>query len=101
MPRKPPPFTSPAVASPSIFERNRLEVAGADAARRRQVAIERAHHECQGRPKGKPCTFVAWSHALESQLEIREREDDPNRPLVLCLDCQRWFDKYHARKKAS
>lgn len=99
MPRKPPPTTNPAVGSQSVFEQNRAEIAGAD--QRRLLAIERAHHECQGRPKGKPCTFVAWSHALEAQLEIREREDDPNRPLVLCLDCQRWFDKYHARKKAS
>lgn len=77
----------------------RAEAAQGD--QRRLLAIERSHHECEGKPKGKPCSFVAWSHALEAQLEIREREDDPDRPIVLCPACQVRHDKYHARRKAS
>jgi hypothetical protein len=51
---------------------------GADA---RQIASERINHECE------KCGWLAWSSAQAHELELREREDEPGRPLVLCPSC--------------
>jgi hypothetical protein len=51
---------------------------GADA---RQIAIERTNHECE------KCGWLAWSNARATELELRERKDEPGRPLVLCPSC--------------
>ena len=50
--KKPPSLTESASAKSLADHAERIE-------RRRRVAIERSHHECEGRPKGKPCGFVA------------------------------------------
>jgi hypothetical protein len=42
----------------------------------RQRALLRVGNECEGRR----CGFVGWNRALETQLQIREREGDPESP---------------------
>jgi hypothetical protein len=59
---------------------------------RRKSAIARHYGECQGKVKGRNCYFVAWTPALEAELDLRERDEDPVNPLLLCSDCQARFD---------
>jgi Zn finger protein HypA/HybF involved in hydrogenase expression len=57
---------------------------------RRRIAIERVEHECEA------CGWLAWSRTREAELQLRERETEPDRPRVLCPRCA---GKYDARKR--
>lgn len=59
---------------------------------RRQTAIEREDHRCES------CGWLAWSFTREAQLEIREREGEPDRPHAFCPGCAARHDEKTARR---
>jgi hypothetical protein len=60
---------------------------------RRKIALERAANECDG------CDFVAWSYKLADQLQLRERDDEPDRPHVFCEFCAKRHDERSAKRR--
>jgi hypothetical protein len=66
---------------------------------RRSGRFGRARNECES------CGWLAWSNARAEELELRERDDDPGHPRVLCPLSAKKYDaklaKRSERRRAS
>lgn len=62
---------------------------------RRQKAIERAGDACER------CGWLAWSVPRQEELQLRDREGEPDRPHILCPDCTAKYDAKAAKRRVA